>query len=291
MVLASLPQATAQLHPFDVPRAFWEEQFGMVLAEAMAAGLDILASDERRDPRGARRPAARCSRPATGRRSRALLRDGPLARAAGRAGRVPRELVERYSTRAAAERLAAAYDGLDVRAPVEHVERRQRAVLDVAVAEDRADLAAAGVQVVHLDQQPARRVAVEVQAAQHRRLEALDVERQQVDLGRADLVEDRGQRARGDLLVVLVVPARGRRPGVTQSRSAVCRRGPRRPSTSGRRSACVTVSPSWSNGTSAARTTVARARSRHSPTYRAIGSTRMPLQPRKRSSQYVFDCV
>ena len=32
------PERRAQLHPFDLPRAFWEEQFGMVLAEAMAAG-------------------------------------------------------------------------------------------------------------------------------------------------------------------------------------------------------------------------------------------------------------
>src|SRR5436190_710478 len=33
MVLASLPGSGCMLHPFDIPRCFWEEQFGMVLAE------------------------------------------------------------------------------------------------------------------------------------------------------------------------------------------------------------------------------------------------------------------
>jgi glycosyltransferase involved in cell wall biosynthesis len=111
MVLASLPQATAQLHPFDVPRAFWEEQFGMVLAESMAAGLDILASEsgaipEVLDGHGTRFAAG--DWPGLAR----LLRTGPLARPPGARVDYPRALVERYSTRAAAERLAAAYDGL-----------------------------------------------------------------------------------------------------------------------------------------------------------------------------------
>ncbi|HXW59669.1 MAG TPA: glycosyltransferase family 4 protein [Solirubrobacteraceae bacterium] len=44
MVLASQSSATAAYHPFEVPRAFWEEQFRMVLAEAMAAGPAIVAS-------------------------------------------------------------------------------------------------------------------------------------------------------------------------------------------------------------------------------------------------------
>ena len=44
MVLASQGSATAALHPFDIPRAFWEEQFGLVLAEAMAAGLAIVTT-------------------------------------------------------------------------------------------------------------------------------------------------------------------------------------------------------------------------------------------------------
>jgi glycosyltransferase involved in cell wall biosynthesis len=111
MVLASLPLASAQLHPFDVPRAFWEEQFGMVLAEAMAAGLDVLAADsgaipEVLDGQGTLFPTGDWPRLSS------LLRDGPLARAPGERVAYPRELVERYSTAAAAGRLAAAYDGL-----------------------------------------------------------------------------------------------------------------------------------------------------------------------------------
>ena len=74
LVLASLPLAGMGLHPFDIPRAFWEEQFGMVLAEAMAAGLDIVAADSGRDPRGARR-------------ERAARRGGRLARPRHGAGR------------------------------------------------------------------------------------------------------------------------------------------------------------------------------------------------------------
>ncbi|MEX2032200.1 MAG: glycosyltransferase family 4 protein, partial [Dehalococcoidia bacterium] len=44
MVLASLPSAGCSLYLGDLPRCFWEEQFGLVLVEAMAAGLAILAS-------------------------------------------------------------------------------------------------------------------------------------------------------------------------------------------------------------------------------------------------------
>ena len=44
LVLPSLPHAACSLGPFSIPRCFWEEQFGMVLAEAMAAGLPIVAS-------------------------------------------------------------------------------------------------------------------------------------------------------------------------------------------------------------------------------------------------------
>lgn len=111
MVLASLPSATAQLHPFDVPHAFWEEQFGMVLAEAMAAGLDILAAESGAIPEvlaGEGTLFASGDWPALAR----LLADGPLSRPPGERVGYPGALVERYSTTAAAERLAAAYDTL-----------------------------------------------------------------------------------------------------------------------------------------------------------------------------------
>ena len=111
MVLASLPSASAQLHLLDRPRAFWEEQFGMVLAEAMAAGLDILATEsgaipEVLDGQGTLFAAGDWPRLAR------LLADGPLARPPGERVEYPGELVRRYSTAAMAERLAAAYDAL-----------------------------------------------------------------------------------------------------------------------------------------------------------------------------------
>jgi glycosyltransferase involved in cell wall biosynthesis len=109
MVLASLPSATAQLHPFDRPRAFWEEQFGMVLAEAMASGLDILASDSGAIPEvlgGAGALFAPGDWPGLAER----LRNGPLARTPGERVAHPPELVERYSVAAMAGRLAQAYD-------------------------------------------------------------------------------------------------------------------------------------------------------------------------------------
>ena len=109
MVLASLPSATAQLHTFDRPRAFWEEQFGMVLAEAMAAGLDVLAADsgaiaEVLDGQGAL--FAPGGWPALAR----MLAAGPLSRDPGARVGYPPDLVRRYSVEAMAERLAEAYE-------------------------------------------------------------------------------------------------------------------------------------------------------------------------------------
>jgi glycosyltransferase involved in cell wall biosynthesis len=109
VVLASLPSATAQLHLFDVPRAFWEEQFGMVLAEAMAAGLDVLAAESGAIPEvleGQGTLFAPGDWPGLARR----LADGPLRRPPGERVGYPAELVRRYSTTAMAGRLAGAYD-------------------------------------------------------------------------------------------------------------------------------------------------------------------------------------
>ena len=109
LVLASLPSATMGLHALDVPRAFWEEQFGMVLAEAMGAGLDIVASrsgaiPEVLDGHGTLVPAG------DWRALAEALAAGPLSRAPGARVAYPPPLLERYSLDAAAERLAAAYD-------------------------------------------------------------------------------------------------------------------------------------------------------------------------------------
>jgi glycosyltransferase involved in cell wall biosynthesis len=111
MVLASLSSAGMQLHPFDVPRAFWEEQFGMVLAEAMAAGLDILAAESGAIPEvldGAGTLFGPGDWPGLARR----LAAGPLARPPGERVEYRPELTCRFSTGAMAERLAGAYDSL-----------------------------------------------------------------------------------------------------------------------------------------------------------------------------------
>jgi len=109
IVLASLPSATGQLHPFDVPRVFWEEQFGMVLAEAMAAGLEILAADSGAIPEVLSGQGALFA-PGDWRALARLLAEGPLAKPPGERASYPEELVRRYSTKSMAERLAAAYD-------------------------------------------------------------------------------------------------------------------------------------------------------------------------------------
>jgi glycosyltransferase involved in cell wall biosynthesis len=109
MVLASLPNATAQRHLFDIPRAFWEEQFGLVLAEAMAAGLDIVASNSGAipdvvGPDGCYFPPGHWMGLAR------RLVAGPLSRAPGERVVHDPQRVALYSIDAAAERLAAAYD-------------------------------------------------------------------------------------------------------------------------------------------------------------------------------------
>jgi glycosyltransferase involved in cell wall biosynthesis len=111
MVLASLPMAGAGFHPFDVPRVFWEEQFGMVLAEGMAAGLDILTTTSGAIPEVAGDSASYFA-PGDWLELAKMLRDGPLSRPPGARVEHPRERVERYSIPAAADRLAAVYDRL-----------------------------------------------------------------------------------------------------------------------------------------------------------------------------------
>lgn len=116
LVLGSQSSASAARHPFDVPRAFWEEQFGMVFAEAMAAGLDIVTTTNGAIPEvlsghGTLVPAGDHIGMAR------AIAAGPLRRRPGARVPYPAEVVERYSTRAAADRLAAAYDALLGKAP------------------------------------------------------------------------------------------------------------------------------------------------------------------------------
>jgi glycosyltransferase involved in cell wall biosynthesis len=109
LLLGSQSSATGGYHPFDVPRLFWEEQFGLVFAEAMAAGLDIIATSsgaipEVLDGQGTLVPAGDYIGMAR------ALAAGPLSRPPGERVAYPGELVARYSTAAAAQRLADAYD-------------------------------------------------------------------------------------------------------------------------------------------------------------------------------------
>ncbi len=122
MVLASQSSASAAYHPLGIPHAFWEEQFGYVFAEAMAAGLAIVTTTSGAIPEvvgggGVDHGGAGVELVSPGdwpAIARALAA-GPLSRAPGERVAHSPALVERYSTRAAARRLADAYDLLDER--------------------------------------------------------------------------------------------------------------------------------------------------------------------------------
>jgi glycosyltransferase involved in cell wall biosynthesis len=109
MVLGSLPMAGSGFHPFDVPRVFWEEQFGLVFAEGMAAGLDIITTTSGAIPE-VLGDSANYFAPGDWLELARLLRDGPLSRPPGARVEHPRERVERYSIAAAAQRLGSIYE-------------------------------------------------------------------------------------------------------------------------------------------------------------------------------------
>ena len=109
MILASLSHARGERYFGDVPHLFWEEQFGLVLAEAMAAGLPIIASSSGAIPEVVG-PSAAYFAPGDWMGLAAHLAEGPLTRPPGERVHYPEELIHRYSTVAAGERLAAAYD-------------------------------------------------------------------------------------------------------------------------------------------------------------------------------------
>ncbi len=112
LVLASLPWAGAPAHPFATPRVFWEEQFGMVLAEAMASGLAIIASTSGAIPEVLSGTDARLVAPADWLGIAKALSEGPLRQPPGERHSYPPEVVQRFSTHAAARRLADIYDAL-----------------------------------------------------------------------------------------------------------------------------------------------------------------------------------
>jgi glycosyltransferase involved in cell wall biosynthesis len=98
VVLASLPTRT------------WEEQFGLVLAEALAAGAPVIASSSGAIPEVLDGSGAPLFTPGDWLGLARLLDAGPLAGPPGERVAYPAEVVQRYSTQAAAERLASAYD-------------------------------------------------------------------------------------------------------------------------------------------------------------------------------------
>jgi glycosyltransferase involved in cell wall biosynthesis len=111
MVLASLATASGGFYLGDVPRFFWEEQFGLVLAEALAAGLPILASRSGAIPEVCGE-AADYFVPGDWMEIARRLADGPLSRPPAERVEHPGQLVRRYSTEAMAERLTGVYDRL-----------------------------------------------------------------------------------------------------------------------------------------------------------------------------------
>ena len=198
-----------QLHPFDKPRAFWEEQFGYVLAEAMAARLAIVAAQSGAIAEvvgGGAVLFAPGDWPALAR----ALASGPLAHPPGPAcrarPRAARALLAAGGGRSPRRRLRPRAGRRLIAARVEDVEGGELVDGYVALAQRDVD-ARSGDGVDDLDEHEARRVTVEVEAGEDLRLVALDVERQQVDLGRALLVKQRAQRAGGHRDAVLLLEA------------------------------------------------------------------------------------
>jgi glycosyltransferase involved in cell wall biosynthesis len=110
LVLASLANAGCELPPLSGRfRCFWEEQFGMVLAEAMAAGLPLVVSSSGAIPEVVD-GSADLFVPGDWMGLARMLAAGPLGRPVMERVEYPAELVARYSTEAAADRLATLYD-------------------------------------------------------------------------------------------------------------------------------------------------------------------------------------
>jgi glycosyltransferase involved in cell wall biosynthesis len=109
MVLASLASASCGFWLGDRPHSFWEEQFGFVLAEALASGLPIVASQSGAIPEVAGETASYFL-PGDWMELARLLASGPLSRPPATRVSHPPDRIRLYSTQAMAERLASAYD-------------------------------------------------------------------------------------------------------------------------------------------------------------------------------------
>jgi glycosyltransferase involved in cell wall biosynthesis len=95
----------------SLPVRFWEEQFGMVLAEAMAGHVPIVASTSGAIPEVAG-PSAEYIAPGDWVGLANVLEAGPLAQAPGARRAPEEERLRRFSAAAASERLRAVYDEL-----------------------------------------------------------------------------------------------------------------------------------------------------------------------------------
>ena len=93
----------------SLPTPLWEEQFGMVLAEAMASGAQVVASTSGAIPEVVSGAGVPLFAPGDWPELARLLLEGPLARPPAERVAYPPDIVDRYSTEAAAARIAAAY--------------------------------------------------------------------------------------------------------------------------------------------------------------------------------------
>ncbi len=93
----------------SLPTAVWEEQFGMVLAEAMAAGTHIVASMSGAIPEVLAGSGADLFVPGDYGAIAEQVRAGPLSSPPGHRVVYPAPLVLRHSSAAVADRLADAY--------------------------------------------------------------------------------------------------------------------------------------------------------------------------------------
>lgn len=95
----------------SLPRPAWEEQFGMVLVEAMAAGLPVMAASSGAIPEVVGGPPAELFAPGDWPALAGLLRER-LADRPGERVQWPAERLARFSREAEAERLAEAYESM-----------------------------------------------------------------------------------------------------------------------------------------------------------------------------------
>lgn len=109
LLLGSLSVSAAPFHPFDIPRTFWEEQFGLVFAEAMASGLEIITTTSGAIPE-VTQGATTLVAPGDWIGMAEALVAGPLSKPPGTRVAYPKDLLALYSSSAMAERLAGAYD-------------------------------------------------------------------------------------------------------------------------------------------------------------------------------------